>query len=96
VIIGTFTGAAMTLHLTDAQRQAIEEHGGTPIPFVDASTNARYVLLRADQFEKVRSLFEEEDFDPREVYPFIDKVMQEDDALDPTLESYQDSPGRPP
>jgi hypothetical protein len=37
----------------------------------------------------------EEDFDPRETYPFIDEVLREDDALDPTLDSYQDSRGRP-
>jgi hypothetical protein len=85
----------MILHLTDDLRQAIEEHGGTPVPLFDASTNSRYILLRADQFEKVRALFEEEDFDPREVYPFIDEVMREDDSVDPTLESYQNLPEQP-
>jgi hypothetical protein len=29
------------------------------------------------------------DFDPREFYPMIDKVMAEDDAKDPLLDSYQ-------
>jgi hypothetical protein len=29
------------------------------------------------------------DFDPRELYPMIDKVMAEDDAKDPLLDSYQ-------
>jgi hypothetical protein len=85
----------MILNLTDDQRQAIEEHGGTPIPFFDVATNSSYVLIRAEQYEKVRALLEEEDFDPREVYPFIDEVMREDDALDSTLDSYQDSSGRP-
>jgi hypothetical protein len=85
----------MILNLTDDQRRAIEEQAGTPIPFFDAATNTRYVLLRADQYEKVRALLEAEDFHPRETYPFIDEVMREDDALDPTLESYQDSTGRP-
>ncbi len=83
----------MIPNLTDDQRQAIEEHGGTPIPLFDATTNSNYVLIRADQFEKVRALLEDVEFDPREVYPFIDEVMRDDDALDPTLESYQDSSG---
>ena len=59
------------------------------------ATNSSYVLIRAEQYEKVRALLEEEDFDPREAYPFVDEVMREDDALDPTLDSYQDSSGRP-
>jgi hypothetical protein len=86
----------MILHLTDDQRRAIEEQGGPPISIFDATTNSSYVLIRADQFEKVRALLEDEQFDPREVYPFIDEVMRDDDALDPTLESYQDSPGSTP
>ena len=82
--------------LTDEQRRAIEEHGGTPILLLDVVTNASYVLMRAEQYEKVRALLEVEEFDPREAYPFIDEVMREDDALDPTLDSYQNAPGRVP
>jgi hypothetical protein len=85
----------MILHLTDDQRQAIEESGGRPLPLFDVKTNSSYVLIPAEQYEKVRALLEEEDFDPREAYPFIDEVMREDDALDPTLDSYQDASGRP-
>jgi hypothetical protein len=66
----------MTPKLTDDQRQAIEEHGGEPVYLVDTTTNATYVLMRAEQFEKVRMLLHAE-FDPREVYPFVDRVMRE-------------------
>jgi hypothetical protein len=31
----------------------------------------------------------EDDFDPREAYPFVDKVLREDDEHDPELERYQ-------
>lgn len=80
----------MTPKLSEDLRQAIDEHGGAPLRVVDAATNVNYVILRADQYEKVRTVFErEEDFDPREAYPFIDEAMREDDANDPTLESYQ-------
>jgi len=85
----------MNLKLTDDQRQAIEDHGGTPIYVVDDMTNASYVLMRADQFERVKGFLEENDFDPREAYPFVERVMREDDANDPTLESYQNLSGRP-
>ena len=80
----------MTPNLTDEQRQAVEEHGGSPVYLIDPLTNTRYVLLRADQFEKVRALFEEEEYNPREAYPVVERVMQEDDVCDPTLNHYQD------
>ena len=81
----------MTTKLSDALRQAIEQECGSPVHLVDATTNARYVLMRADQYERVKAVFEreEQDFDPREAYPFVDEVMREDDANDPMLESYQ-------
>jgi hypothetical protein len=80
----------MTPTLSDDLRQALDERGGAPLRVVDAATNVGYVILRADQYERVRTLFEgEEDFDPREAYPFVEEAMREDDANDPTLESYQ-------
>jgi hypothetical protein len=81
----------MTMKLSDDLRQAVEQSGGSPVHLVDAVTNERYVLMRADQYEKVKAVFEpdDHDFDPREAYPFVDEVMREDDANDPTLSSYQ-------
>ncbi len=81
----------MTTKLSDEIRLALEQQGGIPVHLVDATTNEGYVIMRAEQYEKVRIVFEREDhdFDPREAYPFVDEVMQEDDANDPTLESYQ-------
>ena len=81
----------MTTKLSDDHRQAIEQEGNNPFHLVDATTNIHYVLMRADQYEKVKAVFEREehDFDPREAYPFVDEVMRDDDAVDPTLESYQ-------
>jgi hypothetical protein len=81
----------MTTILSDDLRQAIEKEGGSPVHLVDAATNVGYVLMRADQYEKVKAVFEREDrdFDPREAYPFVDEVMREDDANDPMLSSYQ-------
>ncbi len=85
----------MIPQLTDDQRQALEERGGGPTDIVDAATNARYVLVRAELYEQFKAVFEEE-FDPREVYPFVDRVMAEDDTSDPALAGYQGLPaGRP-
>jgi hypothetical protein len=81
----------MTTKLSDDLRQAIEKGDGSPLLIVDADTNLRYVLMRAEQYEKVKAVFEHDDrdFDPREAYPFVEAVMREDDANDPALASYQ-------
>ena len=50
----------MTTKLSDDLRQAIEECGGAPVYLVDATTNASYVLMRAEQFEKISGLVDGE------------------------------------
>lgn len=45
----------MTPQLSDDQRLALEERGGAPVYVVDGATNASYVLLRAEQFEKLKA-----------------------------------------
>jgi hypothetical protein len=61
---------------------------GMPVEIVDPSTNQRYYLISAEQFGLIARAISD-DFDPREGYRLIDKVMAEDDALDPLLDSYQ-------
>jgi antitoxin ParD1/3/4 len=86
--------SSMTTKLSDELRLALEQPGGIPVHLVDSTTNEGYVIMRADQYEKVKVVFEREDhyFDPREAYPFVDEAMQADDANDPTLETYQSFP----
>ena len=82
----------MTPKLTDDLRQAIEERGGMPVYLVDATTNAGYVLLRAEQFEKVKALFGEdgEEFDPRVLYPLIEQSFGRAGWNDPAMDDYND------
>ncbi len=46
----------MTTKLSDELRQAIEEGGGAPVYIVDPTTKTSYVLMRAEQFEKISAL----------------------------------------
>jgi hypothetical protein len=78
----------MTPKLTDELRQAIEEGGGAPLYLVD-STNNRYVLLHADQFDRLKGLLVEDDFDPRAMYPLIDEAMKEG-WDEPAMDVYDD------
>ena len=43
----------MTTKLSDDLRQAIEKQGGSPVHVVDAATNVHYVLMRADEYERI-------------------------------------------
>jgi len=72
--------------LDNSLREAAE--AGTPVEVVDPSTNRVYYLISAEQFQQMAATLSG-DFDPRELYPTIEKVMAEDDAADPLLDSYQ-------
>jgi hypothetical protein len=61
---------------------------GTPVEVFDPSTHEIYYLLSADQYQKL-SASQLTDFDPRQTYPLVDRVMAEDDLNDPLLDSYQ-------
>jgi hypothetical protein len=61
---------------------------GTPVKVTDPATQRVYYLVPADQFKLLESLAIG-DVDPREAYPLVDTIMEEDDARDPLLQSYQ-------
>lgn len=66
-------------------KQAVSS--GTPIEIFDPATNEVYYLISAEQFQRLAGAAD--NFDPRDAYPFVDRVMAADDADDPLLESYQ-------
>ena len=72
--------------LDNSLREAAE--AGTPVEILDEIKNRVYYLITAEQFQRMTAVFSGE-FDPREFYPNIEKVMADDDANDPLLESYQ-------
>src|SRR5262245_39216346 len=57
----------MTLPLTEEQRRAVAANQGEPVRLIDPKTNALFVLMRADDYERVRPLLED-DFDIRDAY----------------------------
>lgn len=71
-------------------RQVIDEAHGAPVRILDEVTKTEYVIVRADVFEQIKeNSYDDSEFSPQEAYPLVDQVMAEDDAGDPTLESYQ-------
>jgi hypothetical protein len=55
--------------ITPEQRRQIEEAGGEPVRLEDPETRAEYVLLKADVYDRLRQLVED------------DTDRQEQDAL---------------
>jgi hypothetical protein len=66
----------MTTRLSDDLRQAVEERGGAPVYVVDSATNAAYVLMRAEQFERLKVLLDGDDIEA--MYPLLADVEPDD------------------
>jgi hypothetical protein len=80
----------MIPRISEDLRQAIEERGGAPVYVVDAANN-RYVLLRAEQFEKVTALFgDAAGEDVRDFYPLIEESFGRAGWDDPGMDDYND------
>jgi hypothetical protein len=81
----------MSPKVIDDLRQAIDEQGGAPVYVGDAATKAKYVLLRAEEYETLRALFvEDEEVDPRELYPLTAKTAAAAGWDDPEMDIYND------
>ncbi len=69
-------------------RQAMRQmQGAEPLRVVDPETNAAYVIVKAEVYDRLQRVLTDDD--PRDAYPLIAAVMQEDDEHDPLLASYQ-------
>lgn len=82
------------IELTEEQRQNVLQ--GNPVRLVIPELGTDCVVLRADVYERLRSILEEDDGpEMRTVALLIEHNMREDDANDPLLESYQERYGSP-
>jgi len=66
----------MTPKLSEDLRQAITKSGGAPVYVVDTATNASYVLMRAEQFEKLKAPTDGEDVEA--MYPLLADIDADD------------------
>lgn len=81
----------MATDLTSELRQAIDAAKGNPIEIVDAQTNEKFILLRAEVYDQLKSSILPDDWSPRGMYETMAKVM-EDDWSDPRMDSYDRQP----
>jgi hypothetical protein len=95
-IVGVFQAKArylwynttMTPRLTPEMRDAITEHPGQPIYVVDAESQAKYVLIPADTYQKVQALiYDDSEPNPDEFLPLAEEAFR-DDWNAPGMDAY--------
>jgi hypothetical protein len=82
------------IELTEQQQHALD--AGPAPRLIDPRTQKEYVLIGADQFERLRGLVTDDGPDMRQVSILVDQAMRDDDAGDPTLAFYQQRYGTQP
>jgi hypothetical protein len=80
----------MSITLSAEQRQAIADHPGEPVELIDAVSQARFVLLPAEQFERIKALLSTDEFDVRETYAAQTAALAAAGWDDPELDIYND------
>ncbi|HET6883911.1 MAG TPA: hypothetical protein VFI31_27400 [Pirellulales bacterium] len=76
----------MTSHTVEHLSQAAAD--GTPAYVVDPKTQAAFVLLSVAQYERVRVLLDDDDFDVSDAYPLMDEVARSEGWNDPEMDIY--------
>ena len=80
----------MSVSLSVEQRRALADHPGEPVELIDEVSHARYVLLPAEQFERVKALLTSDEFDVRETYAAQSAALAAAGWDDPELDIYND------
>jgi hypothetical protein len=79
----------MSIELNEQQGQALSAQVEVPPRVVDPRTNKIYVLILAEEYERMKALLEGE-FDIRQAYPLMDAVATKEGWDDPALDTYND------
>ena len=66
----------MSIELTEEQGRALAAASETPPRVVDPATRTTYVLLRTDEFDRIKSLLSGDDADA--LYPLLAEVEPDD------------------
>lgn len=83
----------MSVPLSNELRQAIADRPGELLELVDGSSNARYVLVPADQFDRIKALVGAEDFTLEDTYCAQSEALAQAGWDDPELDVYNDYDG---
>jgi len=76
--------------LTPELRQAVDAAGEQPVPIIDPETNQRYVLLRAEVYERLQVLFDQGSPSEREQRFLLQEAGKRAGWGDPAMDIYND------
>lgn len=79
----------MSAVLSKEQQQQLAEHGDKPIQVVDPASQKVYFIIAGELFDRLRPLFDEDEFDIRETYPAQEAALAKV-WNDPELDVYND------
>jgi hypothetical protein len=85
------------IELTQEQHLALEQNGAEPVRAIDPATRVEYILVRAEIYERLKTVFADDGDWIRDAYPaameafardgWDDSRMDVYDALDPRRQS---------
>jgi hypothetical protein len=77
--------------LTDEQLRELRAAGNAPVRLTDPSTHDEYVLIRAELFDRLKTLlYADGEFSASEAYPLLDEVLAKGGWDDPEMDIYND------
>ena len=76
--------------LTPELRQAVDAAGEQPVPIIDPETNQRYVLLRAEVYERLHVLFDQGPLSQQEQRYLLQEAGKRAGWDDPAMDIYND------
>ena len=77
--------------ITPELRQMIERAVDSPARFVDPETNESYVILKAEDYERICDVSHvNREAQPEDMYPFIDEAFGRAGWDDPKMDDYND------
>ena len=80
----------MVTQLSDEQRVALEQEPRGPIYVDDPVNHARYVLIPAEAYDRLRAIVAVDEFDISETYPAQDEALGMSGWNDPAMDAYND------
>ena len=66
----------MSIELTEERLEAIAK--GQPFRFIAPGNDIEFVVLRADVYDRVKTLITGDDVDPESMYPLLAEISPED------------------
>ena len=80
------------IQLTQQPHEAVQQNPGEPVRAIDPTTNAEYVLLRADIYDRLRMIFSDNHTRGLDAHATAIDVFTRDGWDDPQMDVYDSLP----